>query len=222
MTPRPLLLVGAGGFARETLELISALNRRDPTWRVLGLLDDDERRHGEQIHGVEVIGPSEVAHDHPDAMVVSSVASPRDPLRRLRLVARLDLPDERYATLVHPAAVVAESASIGAGSVLHAATVLTADVELGAHVAVMPAVVLTHDVRVGDGVTFGAGVNVAGGVVVERGAYVGSGALLREGVVVGAGSTVGMGSVVTRSVPPGEVWVGVPAAQLDRQSSPPT
>ena len=217
MTPGQLLLVGAGGFARETLELIRALNRRDPTWNVLGLLDDDERRHGEQVHGVSVIGPSAAAHDYPEAMVVCSVASPRDPLRRLRLVAGLGLPEERYATLVHPAAVVPESASIGPGSVLHATTVLTADVALGAHVAVMPAVVLTHDVRVEDGVTFGAGVNCAGSVVVERGAYIGSGALLREGIVVGAGSTVGMGAVVTRSVPPGDVWVGVPAAPLDRQ-----
>lgn len=217
MTPRQLLLVGAGGFARETLELIRAVNRREATWNVIGLLDDDERRLGEQVHGVEIIGSSEAVHDHPDAMVVCSVASPRDPLRRLRLVVDLDLPEERYATLVHPAAVVPETASIGPGSVLHAATVLTADVELRSHVAVMPAVVLTHDVRVGEGVTFGAGVKSAGGVVVERGAYVGSGALLREGVVVGAGSTVGMGAVVTRSVPAGEVWAGVPAARLDRQ-----
>jgi sugar O-acyltransferase (sialic acid O-acetyltransferase NeuD family) len=215
MTPKQLLVVGAGGFARETLALIDDLNRRDPTWEPIGVLDDDERRHGERIHGVEVIGPAEAAHDHPEAKIVCAVASPRDPLRRLRLVARLGLPDERYATLVHPAAVVPESASIGPGSVLHAATVLTADVELGAHVAVMPAVVLTHDVRVGDGVTFGAGVKCAGGVVIDDGAYVGSGALLREGVVIGAGSTVGMGAVVTRSVPPGEVWFGVPAARRD-------
>ena len=85
---------------------------------------------------------------------------------------------------------------------------------LGAHVAVMPAVVLTHDDRVGDGVTFGAGARVAGGVTIEDGAYVGSGALLREHVVVGSGAVVGMGAVVTQSVPPGEVWAGVPARQL--------
>ena len=215
MTARELLLVGAGGFARETLELIRALNRQELTWKILGLLDDDDRRHGEHVHGVPVIGPSQAVHDHPDALIVCSVASPRDPLRRLRLVAGLDLPQERYATLVHPAAVVPASASIGPGSVLHATTVLTADVALGAHAAVMPAVVLTHDVRVADGVTFGAGVNCAGGVVIERGAYIGSGALLREGIVIGAGATVGMGAVVTRSVPQGEIWVGVPAARLE-------
>lgn len=214
MTLTPLLLVGAGGFARETLELVHAVNAQVPTWRVIGLLDDDARMHGRRIHDVEVIGPSEAIHDHPDALVAACVASPDNPTGRLVLTGRLGLGPERYATLVHPAAVVARSASVGVGSVLHAGTILTSDVTLGVHVAVMPAVVLTHDDQVGDGVTFGAGVRVAGGVTIEDAAYLGSGALLREHLVVGSGSVVGMGAVVTQSVPAGEVWAGVPARRL--------
>jgi sugar O-acyltransferase (sialic acid O-acetyltransferase NeuD family) len=214
VTPEPLLLIGAGGFARETLELVAAVNRVATRWDVLGLLDDDPRLHGARVGGVPVLGPATAAGEHPNARVVACVASPADPLRRLRLVDRLALAPERWATLVHPAAVIPDSASIGPGCVLHAGTVLTADVLLGAHVAVMPAVVLTHDDVVGDGVTFGAGVRVAGAVTIERGAYLGAGALVREHVVVGSGAVVGMGAVVTRSVPAGETWAGVPARRL--------
>ena len=138
--------------------------------------------HGRRVNGVEIIGPSEAAHDHPGALLSAAVASPDAPLRRLDLTARLALPAERYATLVHPTAVIPESASIGPGSILHAGVILTADIQLGLHVAVMPAVVLTHDDVVGDGVTFGAGARVAGGVTIERGAYIGSGAMVREGL----------------------------------------
>jgi sugar O-acyltransferase (sialic acid O-acetyltransferase NeuD family) len=211
---RPLLLIGAGGLARETLELVRALNRTVPTWDVLGVLDDDPAKHGSAVHGVEVIGPGEAVHDHSGVFVTAAVATPADPLRRLRLTSRLKLPEERYATLVHPAAVIADSASIGPGSIVHAGTVLTADIRLGAHVVLMPGVILTHDDVVEDGVSFGAGARVAGGVSIGTGAYIGSGALLREGVGVGAGAVVGMGSVVTRSVPPGEVWAGIPARRL--------
>jgi sugar O-acyltransferase (sialic acid O-acetyltransferase NeuD family) len=214
VTPEPLLLVGAGGFARETLELVGAVNRAAPRWEVRGLLDDDAALHGTLVGGVEVLGPAAAVADHPDARVAACVASPGEPFRRLRLVDRLALPPDRWATLVHPAAVVAVSASIGPGSVLHAGTVLTADVRLGAHVAVMPAVVLTHDDVVEDGVTFGAGVRVAGAVTIQRGAYIGAGALVREHLVVGAGAVIGMGAVVTRRVPPGETWAGVPARRL--------
>ncbi len=175
------------------------------------MLDDNPARHGDRVAGVEVLGGSELVHEHASAYVNACVASPADPPRRLRLVQRLGLEPGRYATLIHPAAVVPRSATIGPGSVLHATTVLTADVRLGAHVAVMPAVVLTHDDVIGDGVTFGAGVRVAGAVTIEAGAYVGSGALVRENLTVGAGAVIGMGAVVTRDVPAGEVWAGVPA-----------
>jgi sugar O-acyltransferase (sialic acid O-acetyltransferase NeuD family) len=211
---KPLLIIGSGGFARETLELVRAINRVSGSWQLLGVLDDDPRTHGRHVHGVEVIGPSAAVHDHPGALVTACVASPDDPLRRVALIERLALPPERYATLVHPAAVVPESGSIGPGCVIHAGSVLTADVALGGHVAVMPAVVLTHDDVVGEGVTFGAGARVAGGVTIERGAYVGSGALVREGLRIGPGAVVGMGAVLTRDVPAGEVWAGVPARRF--------
>jgi sugar O-acyltransferase (sialic acid O-acetyltransferase NeuD family) len=212
--PSPLLIAGAGGFARETLELVGALNDPSPAWQVVGLLDDDPRQHGSRIQGVPVVGPCHAVHSYPEASIGVCVASPDDPLRRLDLTLRLELEPERYATLIHPAAVVAGSASVGPGCVLHATTVLTADVTLGAHVVAMPGVILTHDVVAGDGVTFGAGARVAGRVRIGRGAYIGSGALLREHVVIGEGAVVGMGAVVTRSVPPGEIWAGVPARPL--------
>lgn len=211
MTMRSLLLIGAGGFARETIELVRAINRLVPTWDLLGLLDDDPELAGRELLGVPILGPCTAFESYADSAVVACVANPEDPLRRLRLVARLGLQPERCATLVHPAATVAESATIGPGSVLHANTVLTADVQLGSHVAVMPAVVLTHDNVVEDGVSFGAGARLAGGVTVEAGAYVGAGALVRERLTVGAGAVVGMGAVVTKPVPAGEVWFGSPA-----------
>lgn len=211
MPPSPLLLVGAGGFARETVELVRAINREAPEWELFGLLDDDPGLHGHEILGVPVLGPCAAVDEHPKAFVAACVASPGDPLRRVRLVSRLGLPLHRYATLVHPRAVIPGTAAIGPGSVVHANAVLTADVSLGAHVAMMPSVVLTHDDVVEDGVTFGAGVRVSGGVTIESGAYIGAGALLRERIVVGSGAVVGMGAVATKSVPPGEVWYGSPA-----------
>jgi len=214
VTSTPLLIVGAGGFARETLELVAAINDRAPAWRVVGVLDDDEDLAGRRLHGVAIIGPAAAAHDHPEALVTACVASPRNPRGRLALTDRLALAPERYATLVHPAATVARSATLGRGCVVHATAVLTADIAVGDHVAVMPAVVLTHDDRVGDGVTLGAGARVAGGVTIGDGAYIGSGALLREDVTIGAGALIGMGAVVTRSVPDGETWAGVPARRL--------
>lgn len=214
MSVRRLVIVGAGGFARETAELVLAINDATPTFDLLGFLDDDPALHGRERTGVAVLGPLELVHELADAVVVVCLGSPARPGLRPLVVERLGLADERFATLIHPAATVARSASVGVGTVVHAGCVLTADIAVGRHVEVMPQVVLTHDDVVHDFATFGAGVRLAGEVTIGRSAYIGSGALVREGRTIGPGSLVGMGSVVTRDVPEGEVWAGVPARFL--------
>jgi sugar O-acyltransferase (sialic acid O-acetyltransferase NeuD family) len=203
---RDLVIVGAGGFARETAAAATAAG-----WRVLGFLDDDPALHGTTRSGLPILGP--VAAMAETAVVVC-VGNPRDYTARQRIVERLGLPAERYATVVHPAAEIGAGSVVGPGSVLLAGTVLTADVTVGSHVAVMPQAVLTHDDRVGDYATIASGVRLGGGAVLAAGAYVGAGALVLQGVTVGAWSLVGMGSVVLRDVPPGEVWAGNPARFL--------
>lgn len=208
---RPLVIVGAGGFARETIEVVHAINAERRSWELLGLLDDDPAKHGTEVGGAEVLGPLSWLARQPAVAAVVCIGNPANFASRRAVVHRLSLPTERYATLVHPTAVVARRSEIGPGGVLHAHTVLTTDVELGAHVAIMPAVVFTHDDVVADFATFGAGVRLAGSVQVGTGAYLGSGCLVRENLSIGAWSMVGMGSVVTRPVPAGEVWLGQPA-----------
>ncbi|MFD8388640.1 acetyltransferase [Streptomyces sp. NPDC059680] len=211
-----LLIVGAGGFARETAQAV----RDAGEFKLLGHLDDNPALHGTEVDGVPVLGGCDLVHDLPDARVVICVGNPSNYAARARLVRRLALPADRYATVIHPTAVVSATSEVGPGSVLLAHCVLTAAVRVGAHVAVMPQVVLTHDDVVEDCATLASGVRLGGGVRLERGAYVGSGALVREGTTVGAWSLIGMGSSVLGDVPPGEVWVGSPARRLRAADTP--
>lgn len=211
---RDLVIAGAGGLARETAAAVAAVNAVRPTWCLRGFLDDDPALHGRQRSGTPVLGPLDALADLPDAAVVICIANPRNPAVRERVAARLALPPERYATVVHPSAEVGAGSVVGPGSVLLAQVVLTADVTVGAHVAVMPQVVLTHDDVVGGYVTIASGVRVSGSVRVGAGAYLGAGALIRESVTVGSAAIVGMGAVVLRDVPAGEVWAGNPARFL--------
>ncbi|TDD82362.1 acetyltransferase [Actinomadura rubrisoli] len=206
---RDLVIFGAGGLGRETAQAVAAL----PGWRLLGFAEDDPRR-GQLVDGLPVLGgPKDVA-DMPKVRLVVCTGSPRDYGSRERIVRRLGLPPDRYATIVHPAAWVSPSSRIGPGSVVLAQTVLTASVLVGAHVAIMPHVTVTHDDVIEDHATIASGVRLGGSVRVRAGAYVGAGALVREGVTIGAGALVGMGAVVLGDVPPGEVWAGSPARRL--------
>jgi sugar O-acyltransferase (sialic acid O-acetyltransferase NeuD family) len=209
-----LILVGAGGFGRETAQAVQAINSCGGGWRLLGYLDDDAARRGTLVEGVPVLGGRDELRHLQDAQLVVCTGRPDDYVSRLRIVAELDLPPERYATIIHPSAAVAANASIGPGSVLLAHAVLTTAVCIGAHVAIMPHVTLTHDVVIDDFVTIASGVRLGGGVRIRRAAYLGAGAIIGEHLTIGQFSLIGMGAVVTRDVPASEVWIGVPAHRL--------
>lgn len=206
----PLLLVAAGGLAREAIEAVRA---RDPE-RPVRVVDDDERTWGRDLHGAPVVGGLGAVDEHRDHDVV--VCAGRGVARRA-LVERLTsagVGPERYATVVHPDVSVPESCTVGAGSVLLAGVTLTSDVRIGRHVVVMPRVTLTHDDVVDDFATLCAGVSLGGWVRVGSGAYLGMNASVREGLGVGPDAILGMGAALTADLPARATWVGVPAGPI--------
>jgi len=208
-----LVLIGAGGLGRETVEAVRACNQIEPRWSLLGFLDDG-LPPSTSVGGLPVLGPTSELEQLPDAKVVLCTARPDRYWSRKQLVSSLALPPERYATIIHPTASIGSSVHIAAGCIMLAGVVATADVEIGPHVAIMPNCVLTHDDRIGAYATFGAGVRLAGEVAVGEGAYLGSGCLVRENTSIGAWALVGLGSVVLDDVPSQQVWAGAPARFL--------
>ena len=213
---RRLVLVGAGGLAREAAEAVRALNAVRPAFELVGCVDDDPARHGGLVAGVPVLGSVDLLQGL-DAWALACVGSARDPESRLRLVERSGIATDRWATVVHPGAVLPPGCALGEGTLVLAGVVVTAPLSVGAHVVVMPGTVLTHDDEIAAGATFAAGVRLSGSVAVGRAAYLGTGALVREGVRIGAGAVVGMGAVLLTDVGPNEVWVGAPARLLRRR-----
>lgn len=209
-----LILIGAGGFGRETAQAVQAVNSCGDGWRLLGYLDDDPGRQGTLVEGNPVLGTRAELRNLPDAQVVVCTGRPTDYTSRMRIVAELDLTPDRYATIIHPSAAVSANSSIGPGSVLLAHAVLTTAVRVGAHVAIMPHVTLTHDVVIDDFVTIASGVRLGGGARASKASYLGAGAVIGEQLIIGEFSLVGMGAVVTRNVPAREVWIGVPARRI--------
>lgn len=208
---RPLVLVGAGGLAREVLAVV----RRHGPYEAVGVLDDDPAARGREVAGVPVLGGLGTLATLPDVAVLACVGHGRV---RAGLVTRLaaGVGPERWATVVHPSVEVPDGCTVGAGSVLLAGVVLTADVRVGRHVVLMPHVTLTHDDEVRDAATLAAGATLGGGVRVGPRAYLGMRSAVRERVRVGAGAVLGMGAVLLTDLPDDETWAGVPARPLHR------
>jgi sugar O-acyltransferase (sialic acid O-acetyltransferase NeuD family) len=182
---------------------------------VAGCVDDDPSLWGTELRGwLPVLGGLDVVAQQPDSPVVLCAGRGSTRAAMGARLTVLGVGEERYTTVVHPSVQVPESCTVGAGTVLLAGVVLTAEVSLGRHVVVMPHVTLTHDDVVEDYGTLCAGVVLGGSVRVGPRAYLGMGSSVREGVRVGADAMLGMGAALTRDLPDGQVWAGVPAAPL--------
>lgn len=70
-------------------------------------------------------------------------------------------------------------------------------------------VIIDHDhVMTSDGIL---GDTISSPVVIGNKCWIGSNVIITKGVVIGEGSVIAAGAVVTHSVPPHELWGGVPA-----------
>lgn len=210
----PLIILGAVGNCLDIAEATLALD--DGRYELLGFLDDDPKKQGTKPLGLPVLGTLAAIPQHPSVQFVSGIGNARMFQRKADIIGRTGLPAERFATIVHPRAVVSASARIGPGSVILANATLCAQARIGAHVLVLPNCVIGHDTEIGDYSILTAGVVLSGGVHVGASSYIGSGARVREGLSLGEGSLLGMGAVLVKDQPSGTVYVGTPARELRR------
>lgn len=55
-------------------------------------------------------------------------------------------------------------------------------------------------------------------VVLKDNVWLGVNVVVLRGVTIGKGAIVGAGAVVTKSVPPNEIWAGIPARKINERS----
>lgn len=210
--PGGLVLLGGGGTAREIIELVSTQAGSDARARIIAVLDDDPKRHGTRLDSIPITGPLASARRFPpETRFVDALGSPRNYFQRPALIERLGIPSSRFATLIHPTAVISPTALIGPGSIVLALAVVGAGATVGGHVTLLPGAVVSHDADIGDWSLLATKAVVSGGARINRCCYVGAGAMIIDGCRVGEGALVGMGSVVIHDVPPSAIVAGNPA-----------
>jgi sugar O-acyltransferase (sialic acid O-acetyltransferase NeuD family) len=212
MTPRPIVIIGGGGHGREAYDIVTAINEMNPTFEVVGFIDDG-RAPGELAapHEVPVLG----GVDYLRTLDVGYVPAIGAPDVRRRVVA--SLPNHEAVDLVHPAASVGSHVAHGPGLIVAAGGRITHAVILGSHVHVNVNASVSHDSRIGSFVTIAPGVHLSGGVTLGDCVWMGIGSSAIQGVIIGADVTVGAAAAVVDDLPDGCTAVGVPARPIRGQ-----
>lgn len=208
-----VVLLGAGGFAREVVELVEAANAATPRFEVLGyLVDASFGAPGTVVGDRPILGDlGWLAGRGADVQAVAAVGAPA--LKR-KMVAAAAACGVRFARLVHPGVVCGRRVRLGEGVIVAAGCVLTTDIDIGDHAHINLGCTIGHDVRLEPFVTVSPGVHLSGNVVLEEGSFIGTGANIIERRRVGRWAIVGAASGVMTDVPENSTVVGIPARVL--------
>jgi sugar O-acyltransferase (sialic acid O-acetyltransferase NeuD family) len=203
-----LYLCGAGNS--EGVRLAQTINQQQSRWQRIVLLDDDPKRHGQTMLGVEIAGPfallaqANAATDEVVNMVARTtvkrwaarckIAEYGVPFATL-ISASIDTAGAEFGRdlIVYHNATVGPLVAMGEGTVAFMGSVVGHGSQLGRGCVVAPNAVINARVQLGDGV------------------YVGSNATILPEVKVGPWVTIGAGTVVTHHVPAGATVMGVPS-----------
>ncbi len=206
-----MLIVGGGQHARVVAE--AALMLRDEV-EVLGFVDPVECRAMTELTGIPWLGNDEVLRRYTGASGILGIGLAEGGIRRRQeAVQRLSPLLAGWTKVVHPAACVSSTASVGAGTALMAGAVVNTGARIGSHCVVNTGAVVEHDVVIGDHAFLGPRSVVGGGARIGDGAFVGLGACVRDHATVGTAAIVGMGAVLVSDAPPHATVIGVPARE---------
>lgn len=209
-----LVVIGASGCGRQTLDVVVAINEffGETRYEVLGVVDDSPsetnlRRLADR--DVAYLGTtSDWLNLAPPTYYTVGIG---DPVSRGRIASVFDEAGHLPVSLIDPDAVVGTRAKISPGVVIRAGAKICTNVTLQRHVYVNFNVVVGHDTVCEDYVSLNPGALISGECSIREAALVGAGAVVLQGLEVGEAAVVGAGACVTRPVPAGRVAMGIPA-----------
>jgi acetyltransferase EpsM len=207
--------MGNGTVAASTVEDINIINKE---WEIIGFLNDYEI---EPINNYKILGKIEhetVADLLKDDSIyfLYTLFSVKLNFNYLHKLTDLQIPIERFATIIHPTAVVSKFAKIGYGVCIQPFVSVGPNVVIRNHIQIYAHSLIGHNSELDD---YGYVANnscIGAHVHLKNGAYLGTNCSIIENVTIGEWSVVGIGTVVLKDVPQYAKVVGNPARVIGK------
>jgi len=200
---KSVLILGAGGHAKVITDTLISMRRS-----IVGILDPG-KAIGETVLGIPVLGSDNKILEFPqdEIELANGIgALPGDTLR-WELAKKFNGKGYRFATIIHPTAVISSNVKLAEGVQLMAGCIVQPDVVIGRDTIINTGSSIDHDCHIGGCCHIAPGVTLSGGVTLEDGVHVGTGACVVHQVTVGAGAVIGAGGTVHSDILCGEKYI---------------
>lgn len=208
---KDLYIIGAGGFGREVAWLVERINAVEPTWNLVGFIDDDESKWDTNEDDYPVLGGCEYLKKLGNVYAVCAIGAAK--IRKI-VIEKMKESTVKFATLIDPSALISKRVEIGEGTIICANSIITVDIKIGEHVIINLDCTIGHDDIIDDFVTIYPSVNVSGNVYLGECCELGTGMQIIQGKRVVGNTIIGAGTVVVRDIETSGTYVGSPAKKI--------
>ena len=208
---KDIVIVCAGTYGLEVLSVIDTINlhdqwaKREPSYRILGFIDDNPAALDGKGISIPIIGGIRDWQPVGDEVYAIGSAFPGP---KKKLSTMLKERGCRFETLVAPWSYVSPYVKMGEGCFITAYNI-AAGVELGNFVNINGSMICPGSFI--DDYSTTTGFTVVDDAHVGKSVFIGSHSVISPGVTVGDNAQITVGSIVTEDVPANVTMFGVPA-----------
>jgi UDP-N-acetylbacillosamine N-acetyltransferase len=196
MAATEIFIYGASGHGKVIADII-----RRCGYTLCGWIDD---RPSPDTYSWE-----DFCSAHPKGSIALGIG---DNNTRERIFQKVSAAGYSLPVLVHPTAVVSESATIAEGSVIMPLSIINADAVVSHGCIINSGAIVEHDCILEDYVHISPNAALAGGVRIGHHSHIGIGASIIQNITIGAHSVVAAGSAVIHHIPDYSLAAGVPSS----------
>lgn len=209
-----IILVGSGGCMRELVWQIQELNKKKPTWNILGYVDCVLPIDGEGVlvgnEKIEYLGDDNNLLDKTEPTNVAiCIGSSR--VRKKVSDKLMKNKNIFFPNLILGETYICEDVEMGQGCIISMDVRISTNVKLGDFVFLNTGSKICHDGVIGNYTTLSPDVKLAGAVYIGDNTELGIGAKVIQGVSICDNVILGAGAVVIKDIDYPCTAVGVPA-----------
>ena len=210
---KKIIIIGGRGNGTVIASTIEDCKKAGQDIECAGFLNDNEK----EINGYPVLGGiqnNDWKQFSEEYSFIYAMSNVKQAPERYEMLKNLGIPAERFATVVHPTAVVSGKAELGHGVVLMPFTLISPNVKIGNHSQLYAQSFVGHDTVLGEMVFVANNASIGGRIHVKDGAHVGSNSSIVERIEIGRFAVVGIGAVILKSIAEREKVVGNPGRSI--------
>ena len=208
---KKIAIIGAGGFGREVVCLINAINEKSKEWDFIGFFDDVKDIGYENEYG-KVLGRIKDLNSYPESLAV--VVAIAKPSAIEVIVKSVTSPNIYFPNLIAPDIILLDkkNISLGQGNIISFGGIISCNVHIGNFNILNFSVSIGHDTHMGNYNTVMPNARISGNIKIGDRNFLGVSSTILEKFTIGSDTIIGAGSLVLRNTKDGHTYFGNPAS----------